>query len=43
MGSSVEVKKTIRDWFYGLLANFFDAGVQKLGTQYNICILMGIM
>jgi hypothetical protein len=34
------MKKTIQDWFYGLAAHFYDAGVQKLVTQYK-CMSLG--
>jgi hypothetical protein len=30
MGSDEEVKKTVEDWFNGLAADFYDAGIQKL-------------
>jgi hypothetical protein len=33
MGSNDEVKKTVKDWFNGLAANFYHAGVQKFVTQ----------
>jgi hypothetical protein len=32
MGSDEEVNKTVRDWFNGLAADFYDAGTQKLVT-----------
>jgi hypothetical protein len=32
MASSEEVKKMIKDWFSGLVADFCDAGIQKLIT-----------
>jgi hypothetical protein len=32
MGSDEEVKKMDKDWFSGLAANFYDAGIQKLTT-----------
>jgi hypothetical protein len=35
MGSDEEVKKTIKDWFSGLVANFYDVGLQKLITLYG--------
>jgi hypothetical protein len=31
MGSK-EVKKMVKDWFNGLVADFYDAGIQKLVT-----------
>jgi hypothetical protein len=30
MGSDEEVKKTIKDWFSGLVTGFYDSGIQKL-------------
>jgi hypothetical protein len=33
MGSD-EVKKTVKDWFSGL-ADLYNAGIQKLTTQYD--------
>jgi hypothetical protein len=32
MGSDEEGKKTVKDWFNGLAADFYDAGIQKLVT-----------
>jgi hypothetical protein len=32
MRSDKEVKKTVKDWFNGLAADFYDAGIQKLIT-----------
>jgi hypothetical protein len=32
MHSDEEVKKTLKDWFRGLAAVFYDAGIQKLVT-----------
>jgi histone-lysine N-methyltransferase SETMAR len=32
MGSDEEVKKTVKDWFSGLAADLYDAGIQKLVT-----------
>jgi hypothetical protein len=32
MGSVEEVKTTIKDWFNGLAADFYDAGIPKLVT-----------
>jgi hypothetical protein len=32
MGSDEEVKKTVRDWFSGPAADFYDASIQKLVT-----------
>jgi hypothetical protein len=28
-------KKTVKDWFNGLAADFYDAGIQKLVTRYK--------
>jgi hypothetical protein len=38
MGSNEEVKKTVKDWFNGLVAEFYDAGIQKLFTLYDKCL-----
>jgi hypothetical protein len=32
MRSSEEVKKAVKDWFSGLAADFYNAGIQKLVT-----------
>jgi hypothetical protein len=32
MGSDGEVKKTVKDWFNGLVVDFYGAGMQKLVT-----------
>jgi hypothetical protein len=32
MSSDEEVKKTVKDWFSELVADFYDAGLQKLVT-----------
>jgi hypothetical protein len=32
MGSDKEVKNMVKDWFSGLMADFYDAGIQKLIT-----------
>jgi hypothetical protein len=32
MGSDEEVKKMVKDWFSGLVADLHDAGIQKLVT-----------
>jgi hypothetical protein len=37
MGNSEEVKKMVEDWFRGLAADFYDAGIQKLVTRYGKC------
>jgi hypothetical protein len=38
MGIEEEMKKTVKDWFSGLAADFHDAGIQKLVTQYDECL-----
>jgi hypothetical protein len=44
MGSDQEVNKTVKVWFNGLAADFYDAGIQKLVAQYETCLnFMGIM
>jgi hypothetical protein len=35
MGSDEEVKKTVKNWFNGLVADFCDPGIQKLISQYD--------
>jgi hypothetical protein len=30
MGSDEEVKKTVKAWFNRLMADFYDAGIQKI-------------
>jgi hypothetical protein len=30
-----KLKKTVKDWFNGLAADFYDAGIQKLVTRYK--------
>jgi hypothetical protein len=32
MGSDEKVKKTVKDWFNGLAADLYNAGIQKLIT-----------
>jgi hypothetical protein len=32
------VKKTVKDWFSELVADFYDAGLQKLVTWYDRCL-----
>jgi hypothetical protein len=34
-GSIEEVQKTVKDWFNGLAADFYNAGIQKIITQYH--------
>jgi hypothetical protein len=38
MGTGDEVKKTVKDWFSGLAADFYNAGLQKLITRYDRCL-----
>jgi hypothetical protein len=38
MGSDEAVKKTVKDWFSGLAADFYDADIQKLVARYNKCL-----
>jgi hypothetical protein len=38
MRSDEKVKKTVKDWFSGLVANFYNAGIQKLITRFNKCL-----
>jgi hypothetical protein len=33
MGRGEDVKKMVKDWFSGLVADFYDAGIQKLITR----------
>jgi hypothetical protein len=35
IGSHEEVKKMVRDWFNGMAADFYNASIQKLITQYE--------
>jgi hypothetical protein len=30
--------KMVKDWFSGLVADFYNAGIQKLVTQYDKCL-----
>jgi hypothetical protein len=32
MGSNEEMKKMVKDWFSGLAADFYNAGLKKLST-----------
>jgi hypothetical protein len=41
MGSNEEVKKTVKDWFNGLAADLYNAGIQKLITQHKCLNLYG--
>jgi hypothetical protein len=36
-----KLKKTVKDWFCGLAADFYDAGIQKLVTRYKCLNLQG--
>jgi hypothetical protein len=38
MGNEKEVKKTVKDWFSGLMADFYNTGIWKCGTQYDKCL-----
>jgi transposase len=38
IGSDEEVKKIVKDWVKGLVADFYNAGIQKLVTQYGKCL-----
>jgi hypothetical protein len=38
MGSDEEVKKTVKDWFNGVAADFYNTGTQKLVTQYDMSL-----
>jgi hypothetical protein len=38
MGNGEQVKKTVKDWFSGLAADFQDAGIYKLVTRYDMCL-----
>jgi hypothetical protein len=38
MGSDEGVKKTVKDWFNGLAADVYGAGIQKLDTRYDKCL-----
>jgi hypothetical protein len=40
-GSDEEVKKTVKDRFNGLSADFYAAGIQKLVTRYKCLNLHG--
>jgi hypothetical protein len=37
VGSNEKVKQTVKDWFHGLVADFYDAGIQKLIARYDKC------
>jgi hypothetical protein len=41
MRSDEEAKKTLKDWFSRLMADFYDAGIQKLITRYKYLNLHG--
>jgi hypothetical protein len=42
MGSDEEVKKTVKNWFSGLAADSYDAGIQKLVTRYDKCLNLNL-
>jgi hypothetical protein len=35
---SGEVKKAVKDWFSGLVAEICETGIQTLITQYDKCL-----
>jgi hypothetical protein len=35
-----KVKKMVKGWFCGLAADLYDAGIQKLVTQYDKCLTL---
>jgi hypothetical protein len=39
--SDEEVKKTVKDWFSGLAADFYGAGIRKLVTRHKCLNLHG--
>jgi histone-lysine N-methyltransferase SETMAR len=39
MHSDEDVKKTLKDWFNGLAADFYNAGTQKLVTRNDKCLI----
>jgi hypothetical protein len=41
MSSNEKVKKAVKDWFSGLVADYYDAGVHILVTQYKCLNLHG--
>jgi hypothetical protein len=38
MHGDKEVKKTVKDWFIGLAADFYDTGIQTFITRYVKCL-----
>jgi histone-lysine N-methyltransferase SETMAR len=36
-----EVKETVNTWFASQVASFYDAGVQKLVSRYDMCLNNG--
>jgi hypothetical protein len=34
----VEMKKTVKDWFNGLAADFYDADIKQLVIRYDKCL-----
>jgi hypothetical protein len=38
MCSDEEMRKVVKDWFNGCVANFYNAGIQKLVTRYHKCL-----
>jgi hypothetical protein len=44
MVTDEEGKMMVKKWFIGLGADFYNAGIQKLVTQYDKCLnLHGVM
>jgi hypothetical protein len=39
--SNEEVKDAVKQWLYGLLAEVFGEGIQKLVTHYDKCLNVG--
>jgi hypothetical protein len=33
-----EVKKTVKDWFIALMADFYNVGIEKLVMCYGKCL-----
>jgi hypothetical protein len=31
-------RRSEKEWFHGLAADFYDAGIQKLVTRYDKCL-----
>jgi hypothetical protein len=39
LSSGEEVKKMVKDWFNGLMADFYDTGIQKF-IIYDKCLYL---